>query len=224
MHSDKFCRLTATNMYITDSTNSGGQMSCDKVVINLFWHDVMFYYPMEALLVQSHTLIRTDCLLKRIYSEFDHDTMTGPPDSIAIQRAHCLNHLFFLKWIYDKFESWLVPVVPSLSIRSDGVSQNNTLAAAGLYTESWWEQDANHTIRSPSSPHSYTHIPFFDFVSQIQNLHLGLFGSVSTLSEWWCSELFKWALTHSGLAFPGVWISWGQHTGPCPAYYRPPNP
>lgn len=42
-------------MSITDWTDSGGQMSSDKVVTNVCWHqwaDVMFYYPIEALLFQ----------------------------------------------------------------------------------------------------------------------------------------------------------------------------
>lgn len=48
----KLCRFPDTNTHISDSTNSGGQMSCDQVVTNLFWHqwaDVMFNYPMETL-------------------------------------------------------------------------------------------------------------------------------------------------------------------------------
>lgn len=74
----------------------------------------------------------------------------------------------------------------SLGIRSDSVSPKIiTLAAAGLNTESCREQDGNHVILSPASLH-LTSVCIFIIVSlklsQIQNNHLDLSGSVSTLS------------------------------------------
>lgn len=86
-------------------------------------------------------------------------------DLTVTERSHFWHCLFFHvvspEWICDKFESWLVPVVPlswspklnSLGIRSDSVSQNNTVAAAALNIESWQEQDANHVTLSPASLH-----------------------------------------------------------------------
>ena len=59
MYSNTFCGLTVTSLSISDSTDSAGQMSCDKVVTNVFWHqwaDVMFYYPVDAPLFQPHEL------------------------------------------------------------------------------------------------------------------------------------------------------------------------
>lgn len=93
-----------------------------------------------------------------------------------------------------------------VSIRSASFSQNKTpsAAAAGLDSESWWEQDSNHVILSPAPLH-LTSIYYNSFfsplnLSRIQNHHLDLFGSASILSDGAVSYLNELWLT-------GAWPS-----------------
>lgn len=115
-YSETFCKFTVTNMSISDSTDSGGEMSCDKVVTNVFWHqwaDVMFCYPVGKLLFQYHSLMKTNCLLKLIYSQVWVPQNDFAPLIWWQSRVPSFQIIFFfLKWIFDWFESWLVPVVP----------------------------------------------------------------------------------------------------------------
>ena len=105
------CKMySVANMCITDSTDSGGQMSCDKVVTNVSWHQwagVMFYYPAKALLLQSSGLIKTNCQPSPICSQV---WSLSRADLIATESAHFSDRLFFpslsLSWIYVKF--WAV--------------------------------------------------------------------------------------------------------------------
>ena len=130
---------------------------------------------------------------------------------------------FSLSWICVKFRAvacgcCALELVTKIWTRSAldqtlCLSQNNTLAAAGLNTESWREQDANHVILSPASLHLtsiyHTSFLFFLFRGEVRfraviSTYLALWahlvsdGAVSYLNELWLTEAWPSLELESG--------------------------